>query len=739
MKKLYTLCLALLSATVAFGQATLPEFYDFETTPAVPTGWTTNTSSFYSSGVSGISGKLNGDDQHFTVYFLDEPGDVSYYLKGWVGGSVSSWIGEFSVQESTDGNTWTTVRTFNDGDLDVNSYVQYTDALASSTRYVRWYFTDKQSGANVGIDDVNIALPVAGPQQEINVTYAGNNVPSTTQVAFSSPVSTTTPITLTVENLGTANTLNISSTNITGANAGDFSISSAPSTISAQSDDQLIIDFTPSQAGTRLATLEIGNDDANENPYIVELYGIGGTLATEPSNPAGNLNFTDVKSYRMTVNWNASADAAGYLVLRRTGAAPTSSPTDGMEYDRGDNIGDAKVAYIGDGTAFVPSYFHANTDYHYAIYAYNGFGQYINYLESTPTTGMQATSDNMAGSYYNGIDVNDATFIGDLTTLVNNHSFVWYAEYDETMIRLFTQRDTVDNQRVVTCVYSGEDYVYTEPFTWDDYSREHTFPHSWMPTEPADNPEQPEYNDQHNLFPTRFQEVNSVRLNYPLGNVVNVTSTYVDGTFGTDANGNQVYEPRDEHKGDAARAIFYMCAAYNGVNGNAWNLPSNIGIFVPYGQDQNVLKAWHWADPPSDWEIARNDFLDSLQGNRNPFVDSAHYVCYIDFDDMSKIDNPDFPCTSTPDAIDELGALTTFSLYPNPSEGPVTLQMELSSPEVVTIKVRDLTGKVIYTDQLQGKNGVNILRIQEQLSNGLYLVEIAGNSFISTKEVVIQR
>ena len=43
---------------------------------------------------------------------------------------------------------------------------------------------------------------------------------------------------------------------------------------------------------------------------------------------------------------------------------------------------------------------------------------------------------------------------------------------------------------------------------------------------------------------------------------MNVTSSFGDGKAGTDNSGNGVYEPRDQQKGDAARAIFYMMTAY---------------------------------------------------------------------------------------------------------------------------------------------------------------------------------
>jgi endonuclease I len=738
MKNTLLLLLSIFVGSAAMAQVTIPHFYDFETTPAVPAGWATNTTSFYSSGVSGISGKLNQQSQYFSFSFLDDPGELTYHLKGWVGGGAQSWDGTFTVEESTDGVSWTTLEQYVDN-LSTTTYTQYTTTPAAATRYIRFYFTNKISGANVGIDDVNLIQPVAGPPQEINVVYGGNNVPSTTQVSFSSPVGVLSPETFTVENLGTVNDLNISGTSVTGANSADFVVSSAPTLLGAGTNAPLVIDFTPSVAGTRTATLSIANDDSNENPYIIELYGVGGSLVTEPAAPATNLNFTDVKSYRMTVNYTASASADGYLIIRGVGAAPTGQPVDGTVYTRGDAVGGDKIAYIGASTSFIPNYFHAGTDYHYAVYAYNGFGAFINYLESTPLVGMQTTSADMIGSYYNGIDPLQNSFVSDLTALINPHSFTWYSEYDETMMKKFVQRDTANGQKVVTCVYSNELYVYSEPFTWSDYSREHTFCHSWMPTEPADNPEQPEYNDQHHLFPARFDDVNALRSNYPLGEVVNVSQSYMEGLFGTNAAGVEVYEPKDGHKGDAARAIFYMCAAYNDIDGNGWQLPSNIGIFVPYGQDQDILRQWHHDDAPDNWEMARNDFLDSLQGNRNPFVDHPDWICYIDFYNMNYIANPGMPCETTPDAIDEIANLSNLEVFPIPSNGTLNVAYNLVDADNVTLRLLDMSGKVIREEKVSGTPGEHKMTLKTSLAAGLYQLELSGAEFSVTHKVVITK
>lgn len=67
----------------------------------------------------------------------------------------------------------------------------------------------------------------------------------------------------------------------------------------------------------------------------------------------------------------------------------------------------------------------------------------------------------------------------------------------------------------------------------------------------------------------------------------------------------QLVEPRDEAKGNIARAIFYMA--------NEYDLPI-IGSVQMY-------KQWNQIDPPDPSEKTRNEKIAELQGIRNSFID----------------------------------------------------------------------------------------------------------------------
>lgn len=720
MKKIIYSAIAVLFGMNALAQAVLPTSWSF-TTATLPNGWTESGTAFYTaSGNTPPAMKFDNTGDYLVINFASAPGNLTYYLAG---NSFSG--GTFTVEESDLGTVWTTLHTHTAPPAGV--YSQFTDAPLATTRYIRFIYTQKVSG-NIGLDDVNIAAAPAGPQQEINVKVGAATIIPGGSHTWSSPVSTMTPATFTVENLGTANTLNISNVAITGANASEFAVSSSPATVAASSTGSIIIDFTPTVAGTRNATMTITSDDADEGTYVVNLIGIGGSYATEPAAQATALNFSNVKTYRFNGSFTASGSAEGYLVLRKSNSAVTGVPADGTVYQRGDLVGDAQVVYSGSATDFTPNYIAANSTYHFAVYAYNGDGQYRNYLTASPLTGSTTTpATMMPAGYYNGISTSSASFVADLHALVNPHQMQFYSNYGTLMVGKFVARDTTLNRRVIDCVYSGEKLIYTEPFdfTANGYSREHSYPHSWMPTNPAD--QLPEYNDYHHLFPVNQDQANAVRSNYPLGEVVTVSSTFLGAKFGQDANGNSVYEPREEHKGDAARALMYEAICYTTVSGNNWGFPNPISGSITYGQDQGLLKQWHFQDPPSDREIARNDYLDSLQGNRNPFIDSADYVCFINFTNMSY---ESLGCVA--DVEEALNA--GFVAYPNPTKE--VLNLHVNATTISAIRITDMQGRLVM--EADGKNQPLVKLNTSSMKSGSYVVEVTTPYGKARKSLVIE-
>ena len=564
-----------------------------------------------------------------------------------------------------------------------------------------------QFNANYQIIPRNLLdiFPYVAPAREINVKVNGNTVLNNDTYI----VGTTAATSVTIENTGVSS-LTLSGVTFTGTNASEFGINLTTGTVAGLGSNNYSLTFTPTGTGTRTATLSIANNDSDENPYIINLYAIGtNNLATEPTMNPSNLTFPLVKAYTIGGQYTAGTNAENYIVLWKNGGAVTGMPTDGTSYKRGDVVGDARVAYIGSGTGFTPRGIIANQNYHFAVYAFNGPTGFENYKTTTPAIGNVTSQGEQIGNYYAGINSASTSFLSDLSALINPHTVVSYFNYKTTLMNQFEIRDTTNGQSYVTCVYSGERKVFNEPFDWtaQGYSREHSYCHSWMPTYPCDNPEQPEYSDQHNLWPTNLQQANTPRSNLPMMDIDgNVVFTYLEGSVGY--SGNQlVYEPRAAQKGNAARSIFYMATAYNGQGGNNWQIPAN--------QSQESLKTWHFNDLPDNYEIARNEFIFSKQANRNPYVDSVNFACHVNFANMSYL-----VCDA---GIDEKLA-ANFSVFPVPTSGKLFAQV--NGLEIVEYTITDMQGRVIKSSS---NVQVPVLELgTTELKSGMYLLQV-GTAF----------
>ncbi|MFN5921929.1 MAG: endonuclease [Bacteroidota bacterium] len=164
----------------------------------------------------------------------------------------------------------------------------------------------------------------------------------------------------------------------------------------------------------------------------------------------------------------------------------------------------------------------------------------------------------------------------------------------------------------------------------DCYNREHTMPQSWFVSA------NPMTSDVHHLMASDGK-VNGERGNFPYGNVTTVAYTSLYGGkrgTGTTNSGytGTVFEPIDEYKGDVARAQLYMATRYENLiaswqgNGNADEVLAGNSFPAYDSWYINLLISWNNLDPVSDKEIKRNNAIYSLQGNRNPYIDSPQLV-----------------------------------------------------------------------------------------------------------------
>lgn len=257
--------------------------------------------------------------------------------------------------------------------------------------------------------------------------------------------------------------------------------------------------------------------------------------------------------------------------------------------------------------------------------------------------GTDSGSDGGAIEYtgmYEGLDdVTGVALVQALCPLVRNNTTT--VSYDNAKDIL---RDDID-------IYDGYIHeIYTGQW-WNPDASIINVEHIWPQSKGAGSA--PMQGDMHHLYLSHGY-YNSARSNHPFGYVVEVTydgndvepfpdaectdkfptsdwtgcMTYV----GDDSLGERVCEPRDGHKGNTARAIFYFQLRYGGSSCSL----KPLSTFDTYGADhialtEQTLREWNRLDPPDDHERNRNSRIAAREGVRNPFIDHPEFVDRIDF------------------------------------------------------------------------------------------------------------
>jgi len=226
---------------------------------------------------------------------------------------------------------------------------------------------------------------------------------------------------------------------------------------------------------------------------------------------------------------------------------------------------------------------------------------------------------------------------------------------------MYSNIDNVNGK--VTCVYTGREATFNSRSgaNSNNFNCEHTWPQSLF------NQNEPERADIHHLFPTDAG-ANSRRSNYRF-NVVSNASWSEGGS----KLGSGIFEPRDEHKGDVARAMMYFAVRYQ-----------NYSSFLT--NQETLLREWHNDKLPNDWSRKRNEAIFGYQRNRNPFVDYPEFTDRIT--SISTTANATLKAEITP-SVDEIrlsGVPTWTSPYKlvltNTGTASATINLAHSSSDI---------------------------------------------------------
>lgn len=169
--------------------------------------------------------------------------------------------------------------------------------------------------------------------------------------------------------------------------------------------------------------------------------------------------------------------------------------------------------------------------------------------------------------------------------------------------------NSVDNRNGVVCsAYTPKECkTYNKSNKNFKLNTEHTWPQS------KGAKKFPAQGDMHHLYATS-KESNSVRENFPFCHVVQSYWEKQGSYQGFNSDLEDCFEPCDSHKGNVARAMFYFAIRYKkGLSSS----------------QEKLFRKWNKLDPVDQSEIIRNDRIENIQGNRNPFIDDETIVDQI--------------------------------------------------------------------------------------------------------------
>lgn len=99
--------------------------------------------------------------------------------------------------------------------------------------------------------------------------------------------------------------------------------------------------------------------------------------------------------------------------------------------------------------------------------------------------------------------------------------------------------------------------------------------------------------------------------------------------------------------------------------------------------------------------------------------------------DTTYIDTVDFGV-----GIADVEKIGSFNLYPNPSNGQVTLELDNPNGKPVLMYIYSITGQLVYSEKFEGKKVVHHFDISKQ-AEGLYIVKLAMDEKIKIQRLVL--
>jgi endonuclease I len=275
--------------------------------------------------------------------------------------------------------------------------------------------------------------------------------------------------------------------------------------------------------------------------------------------------------------------------------------------------------------------------------------------------------------------------------LMQEYSVTKPLGYSGARDRMYGSIDNVNGQ--IIGVYTG--FTISANNRTDAFNKgintEHTWPQGLFGSD------EPMRGDIHHLFPTRI-EANSARSNYPFDEIPDSQTDkwfYLSSESSSIPNSNiddyseldsgRAFEPREDFKGNVARAIFYFWTIYQ----TKAVVKDDADFFNGM---KEVLYDWHRLDPVDEAEWNRSLGAEQAQGNRNPFVHDSTLV------ERAYFGGEPVAVEYLPGIASELPSkISLVQNYPNPFNPSTTISFNMEEPRPVRLEIYTMLGQPVGT------------------------------------------
>ncbi|MFP4845709.1 endonuclease [Winogradskyella sp. PE311] len=247
-----------------------------------------------------------------------------------------------------------------------------------------------------------------------------------------------------------------------------------------------------------------------------------------------------------------------------------------------------------------------------------------------------------------------------------------------------------------------------------DYNREHIF---------ARSNANPGMGSASNSFTGIVADPHNLRASDVQRNGARGSKKFGAGTGNSGDVGSGDWYPGDEWRGDVARTMMYMYVRYGdrclpNLNGS--------GATEPFTDMLQIYLEWNADDPVSDIENNRNNHLEGVYGNRNPFVDNPYLAKTIwggtpEPEDTWNILN-----------VNVLDFKSVFNISPNPARNRVNVT--ISNNQETRIEIYDVLGKRVFIRKVNESLPIDI----SSLKTGLYIFKFIQKDKSQIKRLIIK-